>query len=99
MLHQIARILIIGLSGLTFATAVTAGDTTKKPARDPNEKVCEDIGVVGSRLAVKRICATRAEWAERRKQDRQDIERVQSLSGAGCGYKLPGGGGHQGPGC
>ena len=37
---------------------------------NPDEKVCEDITIVGSRLAVKRVCATRAQWAEKRRRDR-----------------------------
>jgi len=44
---------------------------------DPNEKVCENITVVGSRLARKRVCATRAEWADHKLQDRQAVDRAQ----------------------
>lgn len=84
MRHRVVRTIIIGLAGLAFAGPVTAGDTMRQPTKDPNEKVCEDIGTVGSRLKVTRVCATRAEWVERRKQDRQDIERVQSMGGSRC---------------
>ena len=45
---------------------------------DPNEKICEDIVVTGSRLAKKRVCATRAEWADRKLQDRQAVEKAQT---------------------
>ena len=45
---------------------------------DQNEKVCENITVVGSRLAKKRVCATRAEWADRKLQDRQAVEKIQT---------------------
>ena len=39
----------------------------------------------GSRLAKRRVCATRAEWAERRLQDRQDAEKIQrSITGSTC---------------
>ena len=44
---------------------------------DPNERICENLTVVGSRLAVKRVCATRAEWAERQRQDRAVTEQAQ----------------------
>ena len=46
-----------------------------------NEIVCQKQEVTGSRLGVKRICKTRAEWAESQLQDRQEVERVQSRRG------------------
>ena len=50
---------------------------------DPNEMVCEKQEVLGSRLAVRRVCMTRAQWADRRAQDRQTIDRSQTqLCGA-----------------
>jgi hypothetical protein len=39
---------------------------------------------VGSRLATKRICATRAEWAEKRKQDRDVVDDAQRSANIGC---------------
>ena len=44
---------------------------------DPNERICEKITPVGSRLATKRFCGTRAEWADRKLQDKQALERAQ----------------------
>lgn len=52
-----------------------------KKALDPNQMVCEKQAVPGSRLAVARVCHTRAEWADLRSQDRQEIERVQTRRG------------------
>jgi hypothetical protein len=43
-----------------------------------NQKVCEKIIVTGSRLGVRRVCATRAEWAARRLEDRQAIDTLQT---------------------
>jgi len=51
---------------------------------DPNEKICEDIVQTGSRLATKRVCATRAEWAERKKQDREVTEGAQRNANPPC---------------
>lgn len=68
-------------------TSPAAEPKTKKPY-DPNEKVCETIKPLGSRLATKRVCATRAEWAEQRKQDREETEKAQRLgclTQAACG--------------
>ena len=47
-------------------------------ALDPNEVVCEKQEVVGSRLQKRKVCMTRAQWADLRLQDRQDVERVQN---------------------
>lgn len=49
----------------------------QKPAADPNERVCEDIVQTGSRIATKRFCGTRAEWEDKKKQDREAVEKAQ----------------------
>ena len=54
----------------------------------PNEKVCEDITTIGSRLAKKRFCGSRAEWADRKRQDREALEAAQkspcAVNGTTC---------------
>ena len=42
-----------------------------------NEVVCEKIETIGSRLGSKRVCLTRAQWAERRRDDRATTEKAQ----------------------
>lgn len=49
-----------------------------KSIKDPNEIVCEKQEQLGSRIASQRVCKTRAEWAEERRLNRQDIEKVQT---------------------
>ena len=48
-----------------------------QPQADPNERVCETVTMLGSRLSKKRICASRAEWEQMRLRDRQEVERAQ----------------------
>lgn len=55
-----------------------ASAQVSKAPRDPNEKVCQVITPVGSRLATKKVCATRAEWEEKKRQDREATERAQT---------------------
>jgi hypothetical protein len=43
-----------------------------------DDVICEKIEVIGSRLAVKRVCMKRSEWAERRLQDRQEVEKAHT---------------------
>ena len=68
--------------------ATSPAETVAAPAAnaaEPNEKICENMVQIGSRLAKRRVCATRAEWAERRLQDRQDAEKIQrSITGSTC---------------
>jgi len=73
---------------VVFALAATApAETVAAPAAnvtDPNEKICENMTQIGSRLAKKRVCATRAEWEERRRLDRQAVEQAQKQIGGPC---------------
>jgi hypothetical protein len=72
--------LTLALTVPVASPAIAFADEKKAPEAstpDPNEKVCENITLVGSRLAKKRVCATRAEWADRKLQDRQAIDRAQ----------------------
>lgn len=62
-------------------SAPLAAKTDK--ARNPNEVVCETAEVIGSRLATKRVCATRAEWQESRLQERMQIDRGQMIGRPG----------------
>lgn len=61
----------------TAALAQTQPAQSQPQASSRNEKVCENIIVTGSRLATKRFCGTRAEWEDRRRQDREAVEAAQ----------------------
>ena len=70
------------VSGPTIAqtTQVPANQQSKNTV-DPNEMICEKQEILGSRLGKKKVCMTRAQWAELKRQDRQDIEKVQTSRG------------------
>jgi hypothetical protein len=61
----------------TQAQATQSVPATNTNVGDKNQKICEDITPIGSRLATKRFCGTRAEWEDRRRQDREAIENAQ----------------------
>lgn len=71
---------------LTAMPAVAGDDDQAKKGKDPNQIVCEKQEVLGSRVATKKVCMTRAEWAERRQLERQEIDRAQTARGSceGC---------------
>lgn len=63
------------------ALAQTQAPQPSKPSKtDPNRIVCEKVEQIGSRLATKRICMTAAQWAEKRRMDREDLEATQQKS-------------------
>ena len=71
---------VLAASGL-FLTPTALAKSGKGRVPDPNEQVCEKVTPVGSRLATKRVCATRAEWEDYRRQDRDAVDKAQRL---GC---------------
>ncbi len=77
--------LTVLVGALMIPAASLAAPAPQLSGGDPNEKICENVSQIGSRLSKKRVCATRAEWAERRLQDRKDAEHIQrSITGATC---------------
>jgi hypothetical protein len=82
--------MLVRLAMLAIALTVPAAPSVAQappssPTADPNEKICESLSMIGSRLSKKRVCATRAEWADRRQQDRRDGEAIQrQLNGSTC---------------
>ena len=81
--------------GLTFSFA---GDSARDPgiaqpgnpqiasaAADPTQVVCEKVEQIGTRLASKRVCMTRSEWAEQRRQNREEVEKAQQTRCKGEG--------------
>ena len=82
---SLAAALLAGASASAVAQAPAAAPAqataNAKPTDNANEMVCQKQEVTGSRLGAKRICMTRSEWADRRLQDRQELERVQVQRG------------------
>ena len=50
-------------------------------ARKGSQIVCRDLGETGSRLARRRICMTRDSWAEFKRAQRAELERMQVNGG------------------
>ncbi len=80
---------LLAASAAAFAqTAAEAPATTKiGPNQDPNQIVCQNQTEIGSRVNRRRVCRTRAEWAEHERMYRQDIEQAQQQSQTG--YRDP----------
>jgi hypothetical protein len=54
---------------------------------DPNQTICRTSADTGSRLSRTRVCMTRAQWDDRRRETRENINRsqVNSRSDGGGG--------------
>ena len=74
------RCLALGAAAsMVFAVPALAQKNNESAgkAKDPNQVVCEKSEVLGSRVATKRVCMTRSEWAEKRRVERMEIDRAQ----------------------
>jgi len=77
---------ILVATAVPAAAQSTAASANQAPANaapvsNPNEIVCEKQETTGSRIGARRVCMSRAEWADRKLQDRQELERVQIQRG------------------
>jgi len=75
----LAAIGLLSLGSVAYAqqSPPQQSPSQQKPAADPNERICEDVVQTGSRLATRRFCATRSEWEDKKKQDREAVEKAQ----------------------
>jgi hypothetical protein len=67
--------MLVPLASAPLSPAIAQAATK---AADPNQKICQVITPVGSRLATKKVCATRAEWEDKKRQDREATEKAQT---------------------
>ena len=80
-------ILVVAAAVIAGAQPASAEDGPgvakdgSKVAKDPNEWICEKQPVIGTRLTVRSVCGTRAEWEERRRLDRDAIDKAQTQIG------------------
>jgi hypothetical protein len=73
--------VVLGLCAVTLtAGTAVAGQPYQKSggSTDADKIVCRTERDTGTRLGRARICRTNAEWAEQRRQAKQNIERIQS---------------------
>jgi hypothetical protein len=70
-------ITVVCVPAAAAAQTAPAPAPAQPPQADPNERICETITMIGSRLNKKRFCASRAEWEQMRLRDRQEVERAQ----------------------
>lgn len=67
----------MALAAPVFGQQPAPYETQSDASADPNARICEDIVQTGSRIATKRFCATKAEWEDKKRQDREAVEKAQ----------------------
>ena len=71
------RVVTAIFAALALVPAIAAAEEKKADKNDPNRMICEKQEVLGSRVATKKICMTAAQWEDRRREDREAIEKGQ----------------------
>lgn len=75
-------ILLGAMAGCAAAAFAQAPDQPATQHRgtgnDPNEMVCINEAEIGSRLAKRRVCRTRAQWEEHHRQMRLAVDTAQT---------------------
>ncbi|HNJ47594.1 MAG: hypothetical protein H6916_09805 [Novosphingobium sp.] len=68
----------LALFTIGFGAAALADSASQTGASDPNQMICRSMAETGSRLKSRKVCMTKAEWAEVRRQQRESIEKGQN---------------------
>jgi len=71
------RVVIVIFAALALVPAIAAAEEKKADKNDPNRIICEKQEVIGSRVATKKVCLTAAQWEERRREDREALDKAQ----------------------
>jgi hypothetical protein len=76
--------VLIGASLVATAAVAQTSDGSSKgpttrhgPSGAPTEVVCVRQQAIGSRLAARRVCRTRAEWEQHQSEFKQEVDRAQ----------------------
>lgn len=78
MKFRLLFLLSVSVAAPIKAQHSASPPTAQKPqSNSADKKICEEEEQIGSRLNVRRVCATRSEWQRRRLEDRQTIEKNQ----------------------
>jgi len=76
-------LVLVGLATAVGPAAASEPRTSRVGVNnDPSQIVCRTEQEIGSRLRTNRVCRTRAQWAEYRRETRQAVSRAQETIGS-----------------
>jgi hypothetical protein len=81
MIKSLALLSLLVSTGAA-AQAITSYRTDNPaPVKGDSDKiVCQKQETIGTRLGAKKVCMTVAEWNDRRRDQREETEKIQSLA-------------------
>ncbi len=65
-------------AGPVLAAPAASPAPAAEPAEEGSERICRVQNTIGSRLGAKRVCLTREEWRQQRRDHREETERAQT---------------------
>lgn len=74
----------VGLSlvAAPVAAQVSSIESSRASTRsDPNRMICEREDTTGTRLGARKVCLSAAQWQEKRREHREELERAQKNVG------------------
>jgi hypothetical protein len=77
MTREMTIALVLSAAAMSGTQSIVQRSSASAVQSTQDERICRDITLTGSRVVTKRFCGTRAEWTERERQDREEIEKSQ----------------------
>src|SRR4051794_30824907 len=72
------KLFLFAMAVAVAATAAAREGPRRAATKSPDDMICREVAVSGSRLDVQRICMTRLQWDEQRRDARDAVERAQT---------------------
>ena len=69
--------LLLTPSALLAQAPSEGAVSSAREGLDPNQIICRRLREIGTRIAIRRDCMTRAQWEEHRRLTRQNVDRAQ----------------------
>ena len=70
--------MVLSAALLLTGTAAIAADGREPESGKKNGMICRAQGETGSRLGGKKVCMTREQWEDMKRETRQNIDRAQT---------------------
>jgi hypothetical protein len=80
-LHGLCAVALVTATAVLAQPSAGEGGASKN---DANKQICRTLVDTGSRLGRSRACHTAQEWADLRRQTRQNVDHIQSARPWNC---------------
>ena len=80
MFKALSVLAIASLAAMPAAAQISFDDSPPKSAQanpSDNKIICEKEETVGSRVGAQKVCLTKSQWDQRRREHRETLEKFQ----------------------